>query len=109
MMKDGNDLNGYWKTLTGSLKYIRVLFVISAYLQIHSFRRLGVSAQIPWAFRYITSPSNPFRSSQDTEDLAKIMVSHRLKAGSMTKDLFYHLVSQVSCSLQELTRVPLEL
>lgn len=39
---------------------------------------------------------NPGGKGIALENLAKNMVGKRLKVGSMTKDLFYHLVSHIA-------------
>lgn len=56
-------------------------------------------AQIPWSIYFVKTVMNPGGRGRVLEDMAAKMVGQRLKAGSMTKDLFHHLVSPVDLVL----------
>lgn len=55
---------------------------------------------VPWATRLVRDLINPGGRGQALDNLAQKMVGERLKVGSMTRDLFHHLVcSNVSSSV----------
>lgn len=49
-------------------------------------------SHLPWATYFVKNVMNPGGRGAAVDDLSEKMLGQRLKNGSMTKDLFYHLV-----------------
>lgn len=56
-------------------------------------RRMGAMlGQVPWASSFITPILNPGSRGLILSNLSQTMVGQRVKYGSVTNDLFHHLV-----------------
>jgi hypothetical protein len=57
-------------------------------------RLIAIVSHVPWTTKFVRIVINPGGKGSRLPEISRKMISQRIKAGSMKKDLYYHLASK---------------